>query len=451
MVSGGKATTPQRGWLRGGKKEMKEKAGRLHEIVLLILIIGMTNIYDMLKNINISVYDLININGKNILFLLFITLIFFFIFSQLTPVQYTVEYEIMLGLGLIGIYFIILSNDFLLFYLALELYSLSVYLLIFKNTPHVRSITILYFLIGSISSSFILLGIALLYNSTGSLDIQFILQNIDTISSYLKDDNIGLRIGLILLFSGLLFKIGGAPFQFWVLRVYPIMDIKILMYQAIIPKITFIFVLSLLIPPVGVVYEVIIKLILFAAFLSLFVGPIGGISNGVNKFKKIIAYSSILHVGYLLLGLAANNFYLSQYLLIYGVNTLQFLLAFSSFQYASPLLYFFFLISIFSFIGLPPFAGFYGKLMIILNCFYTSNLLLQIFGILFIILSTLIAAFLYLKFINFFYFKSKLISPPENIDTNTGGNVYFLSFLSLFLLVYPIYLPYFNPFFELLF
>lgn len=508
---------------------MKPKVGRLHEMVLLILIIGMFNIYDILKNINISVYDVININEKNILYLVTLTLFFtasllFFKSKNNTALALdSLEFELILGLGLIGLYFILLANDLLLFFLALELYSLSVYLLLFKNNKDKeRKITILYFLLGSISSSFILLAIALLYNSTGSLDMKYIFQNIDIIASYTTESggkNTQLKVGLALFFGGLLFKIGSAPFQFWVIRVYTQMDLKILMYQSIVPKIAYIYLLSALadfIKYPGDIPGEVEKLLLLSAFLSLFIGPIGAISKGVNKFKKLIAYSSILHVGYLLLGLVANThssplavngpiydwwggstIYLNifQYLLIYGLNTLQFGLAFFFLQFFllppfsqdsnttrksspvglnKPLLLLFFLISIFSFIGLPPFGGFYAKLNIVLNCFYTNNELLQFFAILFIIFSTLIAAFLYLKFFNFLFFtpfkmdptlsnggfsqpspkvmggfESPIFNPLGVGVAVQGWGAYLLSFLSLFLLVYPIYLPYLTPIFEL--
>ena len=449
---------------------------RLHEMVQLTLLVGLINIYDIVKNVNISIYDVIYINEKNIIYLLLITLFFFFIFfhsNHFYSSEYSLfnsmEFEIILGLGLIGLYFLIISNDFILFFLALELYSLSVYLLVFKNEINQSRISILYFLIGSISSSFILLGFSILYSQTGSLDINYIIENINTIIKY-HNNSIGvLATGFALIFIGLLFKLGAAPFQFWVIRVYTQMDLNILLYQSIVPKIAYIFIISKFINKFDYFDNSIISFLLFllfsSALLSLFIGPIGGITHGVNKFKTIIAYSSILHVGYLLLGIVSNYYseaiYLNifQYLLIYGLNTFQFILAFYFLQNLynkkngninTRLLFFFFLISIFSFIGLPPFAGFYGKLNIIFNCYFTNNLLFQLFAILFIIISTLIAIFLYLKFINYLYFipKEGFISIINNKESYFFA--YILSFFSLFLFFYPIFLPYISPIFDIL-
>lgn len=449
---------------------------RLHEIVLIILIMGMLNLYDIIKNVEISVYEVININEKNIIYLLLITLFFFFIFFhsntlvfEKDSINFSMEFELILGLGLIGLSFLILSNDLLLFFLALELYSLSVYLLLFKNEINKARISILYFLLGSISSSFILLAFSILYSYTGSLDLKYIIENIEVIIRYHKEDEIIILMGFALFLLGLLFKLGSAPFQFWVIRVYTQMDLKVLIYQSIIPKIAYIYIISNILNNFNYsnnsISYLLLFLLLFSALLSLFLGPLGGLTHGVNQFKTIIAYSSILHVGYLLLGLVSNylneniSLNLFQYLLIYAFNTFHFLLAFFFLQYLYnkrniniSILLLNFLISIFSFIGLPPFAGFYAKLNIIINCFYTNNLLLQIFGIIFILVSTLIALFLYLKFINYLYFTKNFFNSVETHNTDLSFLLfsYLLSFFSLFLLFYPFFLPYFYPIFEIL-
>lgn len=438
---------------------------RLHEIVLIILIIGLLNIYDIIKNVEISVYEIININEKRIIYILLITLLFFFIFFHSNNIEkesivYSLEFELILGLGLIGLTFLILSNDLILFFLALELYSLSVYLLLFKNDLNKSKISILYFLLGSISSSLILFSFSIFYSLTGSLDLSYILENLDIIIKYHKEENL-LTFGFALFLFGLLFKIGAAPFQFWVIRVYTQMDLQVLIYQSIIPKIAYIYIISNILNIMKTqnnsLASYLLFFLLFSALLSLFIGPIGGLTHGVNQFKTIIAYSSILHVGYLLLGLVSNYYNenilnLFQYLLIYGLNTFHFLLAFfflglRNFNFS--LLFFLFLISIFSFIGLPPFAGFYGKLNILLNCYSTNNILLQIFGIIFILVSTLIALFLYLKFINYIYFSQpKYFNSLNTLKTSFFS--YLFSFLSLFLLLYPLFLPFLSPIFEIL-
>lgn len=446
---------------------------RLHEIVLITLIIGILNLYDIIKNVEVSVYDIININEKNIIYLLLITLFFFFIFFHsntlvLDSINHSMEFELILGLGLIGLSFILFSNDLILFFLALELYSLSVYLLLFKNNFFQANISILYFLLGSISSSLILLSFSILYSYTGSLDLSYILENLEIIMGYHDNDKL-IFLGLALFFLGLLFKIGSAPFQFWVIRVYSQMDIKVLIYQSIVPKIAYIYVISNIINKFNYsnnnISSFFLLLLLSSALLSLFIGPIGGITHGINQFKTIIAYSSILHVGYLLLGLVSNYYNenisldLFQYLFIYGFNTFHFLLAFLLFQsffnsnssINKPLLLLNFLISIFSFIGLPPFAGFYAKLNILLNCFYSNNLLLQVLGIIFILLSTLIALFLYLKFINYLYFQPMVVfNSKDNSNSPSFLFSYLLSFFSLLLLLYPLFLGYLAPIFEIL-
>lgn len=443
---------------------------RLHEIVLIELMIGLINMIDIIKNVKISIYEVININEKNMITLLLITFFFFLIFfNKFADDKISLELELILGLGIIGLFVIILSKDLIIFFLAIELYSLSVYLLLFKNDKNKAQITILYFLIGSISSSLLLLGIAILYNYSGSLNIEFILENFEILTNYHYDNNFYLFFGLAIFFFALLFKLGAAPFQYWVIRVYTQMDIKILIYQSIIPKIAYILILLNLFYYLNTSSTLFLLLLFFSSFLSLFLAPVGAISYGVNKFKTILAYSSILHVGFLLLGIAANySIYLEnklltvnliEYLVIYGINTIHLFIGFYLLQnnkdnklsLHKSLFFFFLLISLFSFIGLPPFAGFYAKLNIFINCYNTNNSIFYL-AIIFILISTLISSFLYLKFIKFLYFSEfsdHLINSNNSINVSTLYSSYLFSFFSLFLFFYPFLLPYLSPFFDL--
>lgn len=449
---------------------------RLHEIVLIELLIGLINMVDIIKNVKISLYEVININEKNMITLLIITFFFFLIFfNKFADDKISLELELILGLGLIGLFVIILSKDLIIFFLAIELYSLSVYLLLFKNDKNKAQITILYFLIGSISSSLLLLGIAILYNYTGSLNIEFILENFEIITNYHYDNNFYLFFGLAIFFFALLFKLGAAPFQYWVIRVYTQMDIKILIYQSIIPKIAYILILLNLFFYLNSSSSLFLLLLLFSSFLSLLLAPVGAITHGVNQFKTILAYSSILHVGFLLLGLAANFQHLKdvvspklitanliEYLVIYGINTIHLFIGFyllqnnkdSKLSLHKSLFFFSLLISLFSFIGLPPFAGFYAKLNIFINCYNTNNSIFYL-AIIFILISTLISSFLYLKFIKFLYFSEfsdHMINSNHSISlgySNTLYSSYLFSFFSLFLFFYPFFLPFLSPLFDL--
>lgn len=445
------------------------KYRRLHEIVLIELMIGLINMIDIIKNVNISIYEVIRINEKNMMYLLIITIFFFIIFyNKSSEDKISLEIELILGLGIIGLYIITITKDLIIFFLAIELYSLSVYLLLFKNETNKAKITILYFLLGSISSSLLLLGIGIIYNYTGSLNIEFILENYEVIANYHFNNNFFFYFGLAVFLFALLFKLGAAPFQYWVIRVYTQMDIKILIYQSIIPKIVYILILYNIFNLLNTSSSFFLKLLLVSSFLSLFLAPIGGISHGINQFKTILAYSSILHVGFLLLGIAANGVQLIEnkllsvniieYLIIYGINTIHLFIGFYLLQnnrnknltLEKSLLFFSLLVSLFSFIGLPPFAGFYAKLNIFINCYNTNNTILYL-AIIFIIISTLISSFLYLKFIKYLYFSEfseNIIN--EEISSSSLYSSYLFSFFSLFLIFYPLFLPYLSPFFDLL-
>lgn len=429
---------------------------------MISVLIGIFNLYDIIKNVNILIFQFLEINDKNILYFLIIFLFFFLIFYN--NLSLNLEFELILGLGVSALFFLLISKEIILFFLALELYSLSVYLLLFKNNPEKAKITVVYFLIGSISSCFILLSFALFYLNTGSLDLTLIFQQFDTFVSY--HDNKILFFAVSLFFIGLLFKIGAAPFQFWVIRVYSQMDLNILIYQSIVPKIFYIFFFFSLLSHLdssSLLTPFLLKLLIFSSFLSLIIGAIGPLTHNVNHFKTILAYSSVLHVGYLLLGLAAfisttlnsPNLNILQYLLIYGFNTLHILMAFkiiekvlNRFQYNKSLLYLTILISVFSYIGLPPFAGFYAKLNIFFNVYFAENPIFLI-SIFLILISTIISAFLYLKFVHFFYFINLKDVVTER-ETLLHPGIYLYSGLTIILGGYPILLPYFTPIFEYL-
>lgn len=429
--------------------------GRLHEMVLMVLIIGNINIYQIFKNVKITLFDIIIINDNNLLFIFLISILFFLIFFKKNNLAKGNEFDIILGLGLIALNIIIMSNDLIVFYLALELYSLSVYLLLYKNEKIKAEITVLYFLLGSISSSLILFAIAIFYYFTGSLNMIFNFQYFSFIFNY--HSNFLFYLGPISLIIGLLFKLGASPFQFWVIKIYNHMDLRILIYQSIIPKIIYIVLLLFLCFNLNIPFFS--YLLLFSAFLSLFIGSINALFYKVHNFKILFAYSSVLHVGFLLIGIATiiidNTIYVQswanimEYLGIYSINTFQILLAFSLLQMQfnnkliinKYLFIFSILISLFSFIGIPPLAGFYAKLNIIMNCYNTNNKLLYL-AIIIIIISTLISTFLYLKFFNFFNFKTNPIFFYHQVQTSDITLSYIYSLLTILLILYPFFSNY---------
>lgn len=470
----------------------------LQDILNSILIIGLLNLYGISKDIIIKLptnlntaclekgSELLTINEKNILIILLVSILWFILwsFEIKDSIKINLEIELIKGINLIAIILFIISSDLVIFFILLELISIIFYLyVIFKITKNTTRLSIVYLLLGSISSTIILLGILLCYRNTGSInikDIEIIFNNLIKYSDRSTNlwFNNGIYIGTILIILGLLFKIGVFPFQYWVIRVYSVIDTRILLLNLIIPKLIYIYFIynftTMIINSTNINKITLIYIIL--SIITILISSIGSIYQ--KEFNKLLAYSSILNIGFLFLALSnnilftTNNNNLFHYILIYSFNTLTILLAYllynKSFSYSkgvykinilykNPIYSITILVAIFSFIGLPPLAGFYAKLIIFYNTI--NNNYISLFTILIIILGTIISSPLYLKFISSIYFNdnnnqaNKAINPNNDnilVSENPLLITYLLSFSSLFLLLYPIILTYLDPLFRLI-
>lgn len=473
------------------KKHIQAIVGQLFSI----FIIGLINLYVIYNNGLISQFPtqnklegIININEQIVLILLFINILFAIIFyisnnlknkkkNKKLKAFTSLEFYFLLFIGLIGLNLILISSDFLLMFIGIELYSISIYVLILsKLTRNTTRLSMIYLLVNSLSSFIFLLAISIIYKYTGSLSIDYLLY---FINNHLISNYIFLAIFLISI--SLLIKLGTVPFNFWVLRLYTSLDYRILLYQLTIPKIVY---LCLLFKLIHSILPFILNsdpnsnfffyLLYFISILSILIGSIGGLFH--NKFKALFAYSSILNVGIILLGLSSNlsnlnqtNFSYIEYLLIYTINTLALFFCLllihpktsilnTKIKLRAPYINTFFnrkfpfyticiLISIFSFIGIPPFAGFFGKLNIFYNILHSYNFI-EYSSIFFLIFGTIISACFYLKFILFFFFQKYSFSSSPFISKSPVAISYFACFFSLFLILYPFISIYFSPFFS---
>lgn len=457
--------------------------------IYLIHIYGIEGIYPIIENIEkweeINIGGILKINEENILYIILINIFLFIIFNNKNiynylKEMYSTEFIYLLSFGLLGLNIIILSNDLIYIFISLELYSLSVYMLILlKITKNTTRMSIIYLLINSLSSYIILLGISIIYKNTGSIILDEI--------NYIINNNISENMniiggGTILIIIGLLIKLGTVPFNYWVLRLYTSLENKILLYQIIIPKLVYIYFL----------YKILIYLlpishynnyinyifisIYIIAILSVIIASIGGLFN--SYFKAILAYSSILNMGFILLGISnniqnsgyINNFTFIEYLLIYVCNTFALFFCFLLINPESKfnkkidnekrnlnshpvggILPFFticILISIFSFIGIPPFAGFYGKLNIFLNIITPQTGGMwewNILSLIILLLGTFISGCFYLKFILKFHIENR-----ENMNNILMSETpitisYYICFFTIFLIVYPFISNYLYP------
>lgn len=478
---------------------------KLHNIGLTILLIGLLNIYNIIKEGTILKIgqQIIKIESYNIKIIIFITIVLSIIINfssiltsnssnfkevkinrgelykkskKIEEKDHSIEYDLLIGFSLIGLILITLSNDLIFIYLGLELYSYAIYILILvKETILIRRISIIYLILSSLMSALILYSFSLLYKFSGSLNLEYI-------SNIISNEKNGIDYIIYLILLGFLFKLGTGPFIYWVLRVYSELSKKILWYQLTIPKFIF-FILLLKFMELSSYNNSLIYIIYFIAILSIIIGTIGGLFQ--NKDNMLLSYSSILNIGYILLSFTFifNYFFLSsplteirnllsptiymelwiliQFFIVYIINLLGlfsilFLFSRSSFVFnfrsffSNPFFYICFIILILSFIGFPPLSGFFSKFYLFYSLFSYPNL--TTISVSIFILSTLISSFFYFKFLfSSSVDSSSIYSPVKKIE----GVIYqdtkisiILAFTTLFTILYPFYFSSLYPFFN---
>jgi len=320
---------------------------------------------------------------------------------------------------------LISSSDLVSMFLSIELQSFAVYILatIYRESESATSAGLTYFLLGSLSSALILLGSSLLYGFTGLTSFEALYMLCSTTST-----NHYIELGVLLMAVGLLFKVAAAPFYNWAIVVYEGVPTVVTTLLVTMPK------LSLFVFLVGfhqIFYSStrISMLFLICALLSLLFGALGGLSQ--YRIKRLLAYSTVSHVGFLLLALAINSangtesffFYLIQYTLT-TLNVFLILVAFGNllpstisiysplsfisqlkgqFQ-VDPLLGISLTLSLFSLVGVPPLVGFFGKQMILLSALSSG----AFFSVILAILFSVVSAAYYLNIIKVIHFDSSI-------------------------------------------
>ena len=357
-----------------------------------------------------------------------------------------IEYPILVLSSILGMMVMVSSNDLILFYIGLELQSLSLYVLASFNRDNLLSSEsgLKYFVLSALSSGLLLYGCSLIYGFSGSTNF-FIIANNLTESSY------GLTFGIVFIIVGLAFKISAVPFHMWAPDVYQGSPTSVTAFFAILPKIAAltIFIRVLYVPFFNLINDW-QMIIIFLSIASMLFGSIAAI--GQSNLKRLIAYSSIGHMGYALAGLSTGTNQGIQssitYITIYLFMNLAFFACIlmlridnkyfeniedlSGLSKHHPVLSFSFLIVLFSLAGIPPLAGFFAKFYIFTAVLEQSMYFLAIVGL----LSTVIAAYYYLRLIKIIYFDPE----KEKYETNHNiGLKMSLLISTLFILFYFIY------------
>ena len=360
------------------------------------------------------------------------------------------EYPIIILISILGMFFMVSSNDLILFYLGLELQSLSLYILAAIDRDNLRSSEsgIKYFVLSALSSGLLLYGCSLLYGFTGST-------NFEIISNELNQENIGAIFAMVFILVGLAFKVSAVPFHMWTPDVYEGSPTSITSYFAAVPKIAGLAVLIkfMFIPFSSVLLEW-QTIIIFISIASMILGAVAAI--GQKNLKRLLAYSSIGHMGYALAGIATGSIagYKSSivYITIYvvmniGIFSCLYLMKknneykenisdLSGISKKHPLLAISFLIILFSLAGIPPLGGFFAKFYIFSSVLEQEMYTLAIVGL----LTTVISAFYYLKIIKTIYFDENQLSLDVVNDKITSTTILISCTILVTFFLYPSFL-----------
>ena len=359
---------------------------------------------------------------------------------------FKIEYPILILCSILGMFVMISSFDLIVFYVGLELQSLSLYVLAAFNRTKIQSSEagLKYFVLSALSSGLLLYGCSLVYGFSSSTNFSQISINYDQSTK-------GVIFGMVFILVGLAFKISAVPFHMWAPDVYQGSPTSVTLFFAILPKIAAltVFIRFLYTPFVNLIDQW-QSIIIFLSIASMVFGSVAAI--GQRNLKRLAAYSSIGHMGYALAGLAVGTNAGIQssivYITIYAVmnvalfccllmmrrneNYYENIDDLSGLSKNHPILSFSLLIILFSLAGIPPLAGFFAKFYIFLAVIEKSMYLLAIIGL----LSTVVAAFYYLRIIKIIYFDPH----KEKYDTNHQiGLKVTLLISTIFILLYFIY------------
>jgi NADH-ubiquinone oxidoreductase chain 2 len=446
--------------LHGGLLHITNITQIFHIFIYLIsiLILQLTSFYP--RKVSIVQYSSLNE-------LLFYNLIYYRtkIISKMGEHLKIIEYPLILLFIITGAVFLMSTSDLVSIFLSIELQSYGLYLLstIYRNSELSTTGGLTYFLLGGLSSCFILLGTSLLYSNSGTtnLDSLYIISSIsESSNSWYKPYYI--NFSLLIFSIGFLFKISAAPFHFWSPDVYDAIPTIVTTFVAIIAKISiFIFLLELVYYTSNYFFDAeffnwTFSLVM-SSLLSMIIGTVAGLAQ--FRIKRLLAYSTISHVGFILLALSISSiestqafiFYLMQYtisnlnifiilisigfsLYTYVSNSkeynilldknnspIQLISQLRGYFYINPILSLSLAITIFSFVGIPPLIGFFAKQMVLSAALDNGYILLSFVAI----LTSVIGAVYYLNVIKeiFFYASPYKINPLlENLELE--GSLY---------------------------
>jgi NADH-quinone oxidoreductase subunit N len=346
------------------------------------------------------------------------------------PSRRIFEYSILVLLSTLGMMVLISAGDLISLYLGLELMSLALYVVAASNRDNAKSTEagLKYFVLGALSSGMLLYGASLVYGFTGTVSFA-------GIAAGAKTGSIGIVFGLVFVLAGLCFKVSAVPFHMWTPDVYEGAPTPVTAFFASAPKVAAmaVFVRATLTAFPGIVTQW-QQIVVFVSIASMALGSFAAI--GQTNIKRLMAYSSIGHMGFALVGLAAGTAEGAQgvliYLAIYVAMTLgsfaiiiamkrngqavEQISDFAGLSRTNPVLAFFFAMFLFSLAGVPPLAGFFAKWFVFVAAIHANLITLAVIGV----LTSVVGAFYYLSIVKVMYFDESLAPlDPMRIELRT--------------------------------
>jgi NADH-quinone oxidoreductase subunit N len=362
------------------------------------------------------------------------------------PSRRIFEYSILVLLSSLGMMVLISAGDLIMLYLGLELMSLALYVVAASNRDNAKSTEagLKYFVLGALSSGMLLYGASLVYGFTGTVSFT-------GIAAGAKTGSVGIVFGLVFLLAGLCFKVSAVPFHMWTPDVYEGAPTPVTAFFASAPKVAALAVFTRVtltaFPGIMSQWQ---QIVVFVAIASMVLGSFAAI--GQKNIKRLMAYSSIGHMGFALVGLAAGTAEGAQgvlvYISIYVAMTLgsfaviltmkrngqhvENISDFAGLSRTNPLLAFFFAMLLFSLAGIPPLAGFFAKWYVFVAAIKAGLFTLAVVGV----LASVVGAFYYLTIIKVMYFDEPLGKlDPMRMELRTVLAV--AGLFNIFFFVYP--------------
>ncbi|MDX2095515.1 MAG: NADH-quinone oxidoreductase subunit NuoN [Alphaproteobacteria bacterium] len=364
------------------------------------------------------------------------------------------EYPVLVLLSTAGLLVLVSANDLLTLYLGLELSSLSLYVLAAYDRDNAVSSEagVKYFVLGALASGMLLFGASLVYGYTGTTNFSAMVALFANTEEAQPSVAYGAVVGMVMLVVALSFKISAVPFHMWTPDVYQGAPTPVTMLFATAPKIAAmaIFIRLLMDPFANLLpdWQTILAII---AVASMAVGAFGAITQ--TSIKRLLAYGSIGHVGYMLIGLAAGTpegikgvlIYFALYLFM-SVGTFGFVLFMrrageqvenisdlAGLSKTSPRGALFMLLMMFSMAGIPPFAGFYGKFFVFLSAIQSELYGLAVIGV----LTSVVAAFYYLRIVKLMYFDEPVLGLERDVPLFSQAVLLICALVTALFFLYP--------------